>query len=327
MKKTVKKYFVPHEKNEYKPYFFRGRSVLCLGSAILLLFGLSFFQTLLIKNSQFSAIISTVIVDLTNEDRIENDLTPLAMNPVLKEAAQRKANDMAAKGYFSHNSPDGITPWHWFREAGYKYAFAGENLAVNFSDSEEVAKAWMLSPSHKDNILNSKFTEIGVATAKGIYNGRETVFVVQLFGRPAPDASLSAAPVPLVGTREVEPAAGIPEPEPEEEKIQAEQKVIASEDMFIAVENTRLIPEIQETVSSPVNYSSSAEKLMASPNNLLLLIYSLIAVIIFLALLIFIIVEIRRQHLLYVAYGFSLLVLMLLLLYADNYIVPEVLVK
>lgn len=131
-----------------------------------------------------AAVIASVLVDLANDDREALALPTLAANPLLTAAAQAKANDMAAKDYFSHTTPEGYDSWHWFREAGYDYQFAGENLAVNFVDSGDVQKAWMNSPTHRDNIVNPKYTEIGIATAVGMYQGREAVFAVQMFGRP-----------------------------------------------------------------------------------------------------------------------------------------------
>jgi len=125
------------------------------------------------------------VTDLTNQERANLVLPLLKRNPILDQAAQLKANDMAVNGYFAHNSPTGITPWYWFGQVGYLFTYAGENLAVHFSDSDEVVSAWMASPTHRANIVNSNYTEIGIGTARGIYQGYETVFVVQLFGRPA----------------------------------------------------------------------------------------------------------------------------------------------
>ncbi|MBI3638379.1 CAP domain-containing protein, partial [Candidatus Wolfebacteria bacterium] len=62
--------------------------------------------------------------------------------------------------------------------------YAGENLAVNFFDSEDAVNAWMKSITHRENILNTNFKEIGIGVAKGNYNGKESIFVVQLFGSP-----------------------------------------------------------------------------------------------------------------------------------------------
>jgi len=122
---------------------------------------------------------------ITNRDRTTANVKELKVNPLLEKAAQAKADDMAARGYFAHNTPEGLSPWYWLNEAGYKYVFAGENLAVNFNDSNDVQRAWMNSKGHFLNILNPRFTEIGIATSTGVYKNRIAVFVVQFFGAPA----------------------------------------------------------------------------------------------------------------------------------------------
>jgi uncharacterized protein YkwD len=131
-----------------------------------------------------SAVLPSVLVDMANSDRAEAKLSSLTINPKLVEVAQMKADDMASKSYFAHNTPDGKTPWYWFDKAGYKYKYAGENLAVNFVESEDVEKAWMASPTHKLNILGRNYTEVGIATSTGIYQGKQVIFVVVMFGRP-----------------------------------------------------------------------------------------------------------------------------------------------
>ncbi|MCA9358196.1 hypothetical protein KC902_02960 [Candidatus Kaiserbacteria bacterium] len=143
-------------------------------------------------------VLPAVVVDLTNEERAMNHAAPLQRNAVLDEAARLKAEHMAKYEYFAHFSPDGVSPWHWFDKAGYRYAFAGENLAIHFTDSDEVVEAWMNSPAHRQNIVDQKYTEIGVGTAKGEYEGYKTVYVVQLFGAPA------ATPAPAVAAVEQE---------------------------------------------------------------------------------------------------------------------------
>ncbi len=132
-----------------------------------------------------AAVISAVLVDLANEDRAKQELHGLRINPKLVAAAQAKANDMATKGYFAHETPEGHNSWYWFEKVGYDYAYAGENLAVDFSESNDVEVAWMKSASHRANILNENYTEIGIATAEGMYKGHPTVFAVQMFGRPS----------------------------------------------------------------------------------------------------------------------------------------------
>jgi len=140
-----------------------------------------------IRSSVFdslSAIYGSVLVTLTNRDRAAQNVAELKVNPLLEKAAQMKADDMAKRGYFAHNTPEGLTPWYWLKEAGYNYRVAGENLAVNFTDSGDVQTAWANSKSHWLNIINPKYTEIGIATSTGIYKGKQAVFVVQMFGTP-----------------------------------------------------------------------------------------------------------------------------------------------
>lgn len=132
-----------------------------------------------------SAIYGAVLVNLTNQNRTAKNIAELKVSPILEKAAQMKADDMAAKGYFAHNTPDGKTPWYWFDQAGYAYKYAGENLAVNFEESIDVENAWMASRGHFLNIMNPKYTEIGIATSTGIYKGRTAIFVVQMFGTPS----------------------------------------------------------------------------------------------------------------------------------------------
>lgn len=170
-----------------------------------------------------STVLPAVIVELTNEERADNAALPLRRSTTLDQAAQLKAEHMAKNQYFAHYSPDGVTPWHWFDEAGYLYAHAGENLAIHFTDSAEVVEAWMDSPTHRKNIVDGKFTEIGVGTAKGEYEGYKTVYVVQLFGTPAvpppvvekpPSLPPPAAPPVVVEPQVTEPLSEFTPDEP-----------------------------------------------------------------------------------------------------------------
>ena len=135
------------------------------------------------SNSYMASVLPSVLDDLTNQNRQVQNLPILSVSPVLNKVAELKANDMAQKGYFAHTSPEGKAPWYWFDQAGYNYEYAGENLAVDFTDSVDVARAWMNSPKHKANILKNAYTEIGTAIATGTYQGHATVFVAQEFGR------------------------------------------------------------------------------------------------------------------------------------------------
>jgi uncharacterized protein YkwD len=171
-----------------------------LGFAVvgLAFFGITRAPQIVARVPSLAAVISSVLVELTNNDRSSTGLATLTVNPTLTEIAQAKANDMAAKGYFAHTSPEGLTPWYWFKQGGYKFSYAGENLAIDFSESPDVERAWMNSPTHRANVLGTQFSEIGVAVATGMYQGRATTFVVQEFGTPitpAIEAPVVVAPI------------------------------------------------------------------------------------------------------------------------------------
>jgi len=132
-------------------------------------------------------LLQSKIISETNLQRQQNgNLSALKENTNLDKAAAAKANDMFSNQYFEHVSPAGIDPGKLVQNYGYDYIVAGENLILgNFSSEKEVVQAWMDSPGHRENILNNRYTEIGVAIIKGTYKG-ETVWIgVQEFGLPS----------------------------------------------------------------------------------------------------------------------------------------------
>lgn len=124
------------------------------------------------------------MIELTNESRQESGVPPLIISDKLTAAAEAKASDMFKFQYFDHNSPSGVTPWYWIKSAGYNYLYAGENLAIDFITAEGTHMALMRSVSHRDNILKPNYTEIGIAVRKGIFDGNESVIIVEEFGAP-----------------------------------------------------------------------------------------------------------------------------------------------
>lgn len=136
------------------------------------------------------------VIAETNIQRQNNGLALLLENEKLSAAALAKAQDMFKNQYFEHESPSGIKPGELVSQFGYKYILAGENLILgNFSDEKEVVQKWMDSPGHRANILNNRYTEIGVAIIKGVFNGENVWIGVQEFGLPLsvcpqPDAAL-----------------------------------------------------------------------------------------------------------------------------------------
>lgn len=141
----------------------------------------------------------------TNTQRANNGVSGLSYNNTLASAAQAKANDMAARNYWSHNTPDGATPWTFITNAGYAYTTAGENLAYGFSSSDGTITGWMNSPEHKANILNTGYTEVGFGVANCADfqgTGPETI-VVAMYASPH---AAAAAPAPTTPA----PAASTP---------------------------------------------------------------------------------------------------------------------
>ncbi|MEN1970224.1 CAP domain-containing protein [Lentibacillus sp. N15] len=102
------------------------------------------------------------VVDLTNQEREKQGLSPLKADTELSKVAHEKSRDMSANNYFSHNSPTYGSPFDMMKSYGISYQSAGENIARGQQTPEEVVNAWMNSEGHRANILNAKFTHIGV---------------------------------------------------------------------------------------------------------------------------------------------------------------------
>ncbi|HFC76806.1 MAG TPA: CAP domain-containing protein [Candidatus Moranbacteria bacterium] len=124
------------------------------------------------------------IVSLVNKSRVANNINPVFISPILIKIANDKAHDMFIHNYFAHTSPQGIDPWYWFKKNNYIYEYAGENLAINYTTAEEQHQAWMNSLTHRKNILNKNYTEIGIATESGYINNQKAFVTVQVFGKP-----------------------------------------------------------------------------------------------------------------------------------------------
>lgn len=134
-------------------------------------------------------LVAEKIVAQTNIQRYNNGmLPPLLVNAKLSAVAQAKAQDMFKNQYFEHVSPLGVTAGQLVKSFGYEYLIIGENLILgNFPNEKELVQLWMDSPGHRANILNDKFTEIGVAVVRGTYKGQTAWISVQEFGLPFPD--------------------------------------------------------------------------------------------------------------------------------------------
>jgi hypothetical protein len=298
-----------------------------------------------------STILPAVIVTETNAERSEDALPPLTRSTTLDEAATLKAEHMASEAYFAHYAPDGTSPWHWFDEVSYSYVHAGENLAVHFTDSTEVVEAWMNSPTHRDNIMNGSYHEIGIGTARGTLDGWPTVFVVQLFGTPAAAADpvedpaltrQTAAATPLPADAEVlGETTFVAAPRTDDlilpvAPTPADRAVLADAGTYETVNSAALEVPPAVTLSEPVRESFASISVagtpaprslavvaaettapvlavVTKPQLVLQVLYIVFGFLVAVALTLSVIIEIRRQRPVQIMYGVGLLSLMYLL--------------
>lgn len=120
------------------------------------------------------------MVRLVNQERVANGLRPLQVNDKLVEVARVKARDMISNNYFSHTSPTYGSPFDMLKKFGVGYSYAGENLA-GAATVERAHVNLMNSTGHRQNILNSNYSEVGIGVVNGGPYGK---MFVQLFIRP-----------------------------------------------------------------------------------------------------------------------------------------------
>src|SRR3989344_9271313 len=183
MLKLLRHILTPQATNNYRarilhPQFLILAILLFFASGILMSFVRTNFPSVLGITSNVS---TNELLVLTNQKRLEVGLSPLTMNSQLEVAAQNKANDMLAKNYWSHIAPDGTTPWYFIKNSGYSYIYAGENLARGYNSANDVLNAWLASPTHRYNIMSSKYNNVGFAVVTGNLTGEDTVLVVEMF--------------------------------------------------------------------------------------------------------------------------------------------------
>lgn len=191
----LKHALVPHKGNHFRPHLVRLHgitAVLVLAVFMQLTYGFvhSGKVEVLGRVSNISA--GDLLAD-TNTQREQSSLPDLKVNDALSSAAFAKAQDMFANNYWAHVSPTGVTPWKWLGDAGYNYDVAGENLAKNYATAQATVDAWMASPTHRANILNGKYQDIGFAVVDGTLDGRPTTLVVAYYGTPVTAAAVEGA--------------------------------------------------------------------------------------------------------------------------------------
>lgn len=133
------------------------------------------------------------VLQQLNAIRVQHGLVPLKLSARLTAAADQHSQEMAADGYFEHNSYDGTAFWkridRWYGSNGYGYWSVGENLLWSSPDvdPQHALELWMNSPEHRANILAARWREIGVsavhvAAAPGTYRGLDVTIITTDFG-------------------------------------------------------------------------------------------------------------------------------------------------
>jgi uncharacterized protein YkwD len=181
----IKHHILPHPIHKKRATLLQSKAVLLYSLTLLTFF--SFFKEIpSVMPGVLSYASNISVSDLlkyTNSKRASAGVGSLTINTKLTAAAQKKAEYMFKHNYWAHVAPDGTDPWSFIVAQDYDYLYAGENLAKNFNGSKEVVEAWYKSPSHRENLISDKYTDVGFASVNGILDGYETTLVVQMFGK------------------------------------------------------------------------------------------------------------------------------------------------
>jgi len=208
---TVSHLLHPSARNQHRPKLLHAESLLYFSLIVLAAFSLMkalrFFPGLETTILGYASnITAEQVLSQTNEQRAAEGLAPLELNNQLSSAALSKGQNMFQDQYWSHTSPSGVEPWSFIQTAGYQYKTAGENLARDFMSTNDLVGAWMASATHRANILNPQFEEIGIAVIDGKLEGFETTLVVQMFGTPKVSQATVVSPPQLLANAAEETA-------------------------------------------------------------------------------------------------------------------------
>ncbi len=187
-------HFLPHPEQNKRATLLSSKSITLYIFLIVILMGIFRFMPKVFPGvlGYASDINITDLFNYTNKEREQFNLQDLQINEKLSEAAKAKAEHMFAHNYWAHVSPEGTEPWDFILAEKYDYVYAGENLAKNFSTSKDVIQAWHDSPSHRDNLLNKNYNEVGFAVVNGVLDGYDTTLVVQMFGKAREEIAFSS---------------------------------------------------------------------------------------------------------------------------------------
>ncbi|KKR50869.1 MAG: hypothetical protein UT84_C0005G0015 [Candidatus Curtissbacteria bacterium GW2011_GWA1_40_16] len=259
--RKLARHFIPHHHEDGEQHHAHALTLPALFAYfqifVFLIAGLYFVKVRAPQVLGVASFSAQEIISLTNARRVQNGLGPLVYNGQLATAAAAKAQDMFTVNYWAHNSPLGKTPWSFITAAGYKYVYAGENLARDFNDAGSVVGAWMNSPSHRENILDSNFKEIGVAVADGKLTGTDGILVVQMFGTPV-------AGVPTTPTLAQTNPTPVPTPAPGGQAAGQQVAVVPSPTPTVTPIPIAIVNPIENVNLEPVSGPGSQATVLAS---------------------------------------------------------------
>lgn len=283
-KRLIKDLFIPSDSNDNKPKLLRPKTIVfyIILAIVIKIAVTGFLFASYPSPAKLAAIVADRMVAMVNQSRVQNDTDVLEINTHLVAAAQKKAQNMIDEQYFAHNAPDGKRPWEWIDKGAYDYVFAGENLAMDFSEAEPLHEAFMKSPSHRKNILKPQYKEIGVAVVTGQMQGRETILLVEMFGtqrnkgaelaiaippveiikppeeKPAPKVAVEPrVPTPVLGEETVV-SPEVPAEKPIEKPIPKAEPKAAEPTPVVSDEEDQLVKE-----AAPIEDNEKTEKLYA----------------------------------------------------------------
>lgn len=265
MRRTLKKYFIPHAENNYHPHILHTKRALFYSAVFLLckVIVVAFVIALpaeVFMSPEILAGESQKVMALTNELRQQKNEIVLKNNSKLIASANAKADDMITNNYFSHTSPTGATVADFIRASGYRYRVAGENLAIGFATAEAAMEAWKKSPTHYANLVDKDYIDLGVSVEVGDFNGEPLIYMVQHFAAPVKTAVVTP-PAPEKVTPKVPSAPVAPAEKPVEIPVTTPETVATT--TVVLSEKAAVIPPA--SLELPLRQQSEASQRSEAP--------------------------------------------------------------
>lgn len=195
----LKYYLIASEENDYQPFITKP---IALAVFILIIWALRLLGPTAVSFAESTIDAGDLMVKI-NIERTQRFIPALLTDQRLDSAASVKSNDMLARGYFAHQNPENDYVWPTIEKTGYTpYLTLGENLAMDFVSADAVVRAWMNSPTHRENIVNDRFQDQGMASIFGLFEpNHNSILITNLFG-----TLLNSTPAPAVAKASTPPA-------------------------------------------------------------------------------------------------------------------------